>query len=129
MPSPLPPPVEAPHTCEVEIAGRLELPRGAPKGDANYVFVAMGDCLAPDPRVIGWGGNTNGRFFVEVFVPWGSDISLCAVSMAPPGQPSALYGKAATPMRAEAEGEIEFKNLVVALRPAPPHRFPRPPGR
>ena len=125
-----PDPTPAPHglTCEVEIAGNLQLPPGAPRGDASYyVFVTLGDCLAEGAKVLGWGGNTNGRFFVEVFVPWGSDVSLCAVSMPPPGKPATLYGR--TPLlHAEKRGEVEFKGLVVALRPGPPHLFPRPPG-
>jgi hypothetical protein len=121
-------PVVHPQTCEVEFAGNLQLPPGAPRGDANYVFVTIGDCLAEGARVVGWGGNTNGRFFVEVFVPWGSDVSLCAVSMAPPGKPSTLYGK--TPLlHAEKLGDVEFKNLVVPLKSGPPRLFPRPPGR
>jgi len=26
--------------------------------------------LAPSPRILGFSGSTNGRFFVEVFAPW-----------------------------------------------------------
>jgi hypothetical protein len=61
---------------------------------------------------------------VEVFVPWGSDLTLCAASETAPGKPSTLYGKAKVPMHAEAAGEVEFKNVILDLAAGqPPKKF------
>lgn len=109
--------------CEVEIAGNLTAPPDVP---APMVFVALGDCLAEKPRVIGYGGSHKGRFFVEVFAPWGSDLTLCAASEPTPGAASRLYGKAAMVMHAEAKGEVEFKDVKLTLAPGPARAFPRP---
>ncbi len=117
--------VVMPHAakCEVEISGRVIAPAGAP---APMTFVAVGDCLAEKPEILGFGGTTNGGFFIEVFAPWGADLTLCAASAPAPGRPSTLYGKAAKVMHAEAAGEVTFRDLTVELKPGPPRSFPRP---
>ena len=94
-------------------------PPGTPNAET---FVAIGDCLGGG-KMVGHGGTTDGRFFVEVFVPWGSDLTLCAASRPGPGQPSTLYGKAKIPMHAEKTGEVEFKNVVVEVAKGPPKSF------
>lgn len=117
--------VESTPLCEVEIAGRLVVPERLRQRAHNpTVFVAIGDCLAPAPRIIGSSGSTRGRFFIEVFAPWGSDLSLCAASESQPGGPSTLYGKATVAMHAEAKGEVEFKDVMVQLAPGPARTFP-----
>lgn len=120
----------APTTCEVELSGHLKvkgpkLPAGAA---SPLTFVALGDCMAPSPRVVGFSGSTRGRFFVEVFVPEGSELTLCAALESTPGGPSTLYGKAARTMVAHGRGEVEFKNLVVELAPGPARTFPHTVG-
>jgi len=117
------PPAERPPLCEVEISGQLRLPAAASPATAPLTFVALGDCLSPDARLLGQAGSTRGRFFIEVFAPWGSDLTLCAASESTPGAPSTLYGKAPGILHAAATGEVEFKDLVVELTPGPPHRF------
>ena len=120
-----------PVTCEVEITGKVKLPKGTPPNDkaaSPMTFVALGDCLAPTPRIVGFSGSTRGRFFVEVFVPEGSELSLCAALESAPGGPSTLYGKAKAKMVARGRGEVEFKNLVVELAPGPAKSFPHHSG-
>jgi hypothetical protein len=107
----------------VEITGTIKVPAKFAKAPSPMTFVALGDCLAPSPHIVGYGGSTNGRFFVEVFVPWSSDLTLCAASEPAPGKPSTLYGKATTPIHAEGTGELEFNNFVVELAPGPPKTF------
>jgi hypothetical protein len=123
------PPVEAAQPaqqrmCEVEVSGKVKLPKEFAKAPAPLTFIAIGDCLAPSPRTVGFVGTTDGRFFLEVFVPWGADLTLCAASEPTDGAPSTLYGKAAIPMRADRVGEVQFTNLVVTLAPGPPKTFP-----
>lgn len=123
----------APQTCEVEITGTVKVKKGAaPAASAGaaspLTFVAVGDCLAPEPRIVGFSGSTRGRFFVEVFVPEGTELSLCAALESTPGGASTLYGKAAKKMVARGRGEVEFKNLVVELAPGPARTFPHTTG-
>jgi hypothetical protein len=109
--------------CEVEISGNVRVPKKNASAPAPTTFVAIGDCLAPSPRIVGFGGTTNGRFFIEVFVPWGSDLTLCAASEPAPGEPSTLYGKAKHVMHAERSGEVVFGDVLVELAPGPPKAF------
>src|SRR5439155_22560543 len=114
--------------CEVEVSGNVVLPAAFASEPAPMTFVALGDCLAPSAKMLGFGGSCRGRFFVEVFAPWGSDLTLCAASEPSPGAPSTLYGKAKIAMHAEHTGEVEFKDVVVELASAPPHPFPHTAG-
>ena len=113
-----------PKMCEVEISGQVKLPKDVVNVPVPMTFVAVGDCLAPDPKIIGFGGTTSGKFFIEVFASWGSDLTICAASEPAPGQPSQLYGKASIAIHAEKSGENEFRDVIVELAPGPPRRFP-----
>ena len=81
-------PVTPPHreTCEVEIGGHARAPKDHPAPTTPLTFVAIGDRLAPDAHMVGTGGTTDGRYFIEVFVPWGSDLTICAAKRARAGQ-------------------------------------------
>lgn len=114
-----------PKACEVEISGQIHLPRRSPHAPAPMIFVALGDCLAPAPHIVGFGESNGGGFFVETLVPWGADLSICAASEPAPGQPSQLYGKSPITIHAEKTGEIEFRNVTIDLAAGPPKRFPR----
>lgn len=117
-----------PRVCEVEITGHVRMPKGQEKAPPPLTFVAVGDCLAPSAKVLGFGGTTSGAFFVEVFAPWGSDLTLCAASEASPGGESRLYGKSPLVMHAEKTGEVAWKDVVVELAPGPPRTFPHAAG-
>lgn len=127
---PAPPAPAHPKTCEVEMGGLLQFPKGqVPAKGTTYVYVADNDCLAADAHVLGRSqASKEGSFFIEVFPRWGADLTLCAAHEVAPGQPSKLYGKAAGPMHAEATGEVTFGNLRIAMRPGAAHRFPAPAG-
>jgi hypothetical protein len=109
--------------CEVEISGQVRLSPKDKDAPDPLVFVALGDCLDPASRIVGFGGTAKGRFFVEVFVPWGSDLTVCAASESSPGGPSTLYGKAKVRMHAERAGEIEYKGVGIDLAKGPARTF------
>lgn len=115
-----PPPVAL---CEAELSGHLRLPPQS-RAPAPMVFVAIGDCLADPPRIVGHGGTTAGRFFVEVFVPCGVELTLCAASEPTPGAASPLYARAAGTLHVEQGQENEWKGIEVLLAHAPARRFP-----
>jgi len=114
-----------PAKCEVEIGGRVTLPKDS-HANPPMTFVAIGDCLAEHPQMIGFGGTTNNGYFIEVFAPWGSDLTICAASEPSPGQPSTLYGRSKLSMHAEAAGEVTFHDVLIELKEGPPKTFPRP---
>lgn len=121
-----------PASCEVEVRGVVKRPASSVKAPNPITFIAIGDCLDPSAKVLGRGGTTfttkptEGMFFLEVFAPWGSDLSLCAAVEPAPGKPSTLYGKVDRPMHAAATGEVTFNDLVVELEPGPPKKFVDP---
>ncbi|MCU0658400.1 MAG: hypothetical protein MUF64_25020 [Polyangiaceae bacterium] len=113
-----------PEICEVEFFGQVG--PVDPKKPAPVVFASYGDCLAPGAGNIGQTSpEPNGKFFLEVFVKWGSDLTLCSYQPAAPGsdKPTKLYGKAAGPFHAESEGEVEFKNVQIEMKEGPPKTF------
>jgi|GEM_PF-2217023 len=115
-----------PENCEVEFFGQVK-PVEAGK-TPPVVFASLSpDCLAPAPMNIGQSSTQpDGKFFLEVFVKWGSDITLCAYQPTGEDKPAKLYGKAAGPFHAEKEGEIEFKNVTIEMKAGAPRPFPRP---
>jgi hypothetical protein len=64
------------------------------------------------------------RFANEIFVKWGSDVSICAAAVEAPDKPTTIYGRAPGKLHAEKAGEVEFKDLVIELKPGPRHLFP-----
>jgi len=116
--------------CEVELSGQLTAT--APAGQVLAIYVARGDCLAGDAhclaRVV---ASEDGKFFTEVFVPCGWQLSLCAAreardfeNQAP--KPTSHYGKLPRDLSAVGEGEIEFKELNWSLADGPQRLFPAP---
>lgn len=112
-----------PATSEVEISGRVVVPAKHATDPLPRVFVAQGDCLASGAKMVGYAGaDREGRVFVEVVVPWGADLTMCAAIEPTPGAVSRVWGKAATPMRAE-EREVEFTGVVITLAEGEAKRF------
>lgn len=115
-----------PDVCEVEFFGQVK--PVDPKLPPPVVFASYTDCLAPTTRNIGQTSTQpDGKFFLEVFVKWGSDLTLCAFQPAAGGEekPTKLYGKAAGPFHAEKEGEVEFKDVQIELKSGTARTFPR----
>jgi hypothetical protein len=111
--------------CEVEMRGRVELPAGTPPTPLPRLHVSYGDCLSPTAHVAGqFWARPDGTFFLEVFVPWASDLTLCASYEPAAKGPSTAYGKVERVFHAEKTGEVEFNDVRVVLKPGPPRVFP-----
>lgn len=105
---------------EVEVFGSI---KGAPSGTTMSILVAVGDCLADDARVLG-RTPAGQSFMIEVFAPWGSDLTVCAAVEPGDGKPAVLYGKWKESLHAEGEGEVMFHDVVIELKKGKPHTFP-----
>ncbi|MFO0669080.1 MAG: hypothetical protein U0235_05530 [Polyangiaceae bacterium] len=120
-----------PATCEVEVFGKVELPKGT-KGDP-FVYVAQDDCLNEKAAMLGREKiKADGSFFIEVFAKWGTDITICAAVERPDGT-SELYGQAtnaaaesAGKFHAEDIGEVTFEKVTVPLKKGPAKKLARP---
>lgn len=117
----------------MEISGEFTQTVGP--DEVRVIWVAIGDCLADKADVKGRDlVAADGKFFIEVFPPCGSDLTLCA-SIEPKGAmpnnplPTARYGKLERTLHAEGQGEIEFKNLHVTTGTGPVHAFATPYAR
>lgn len=117
-----------PATCEVEVFGRVDIPKGTP--GSGFVFVAQDDCLSPTANMLGHAPvKPDGGFFIEIFPKWGTDITICAAFEKPDGT-TELYGKAVNKdnggkFHAESKGEVEFEGVTVALKKGPSRKFAR----
>jgi hypothetical protein len=99
--------------------------KGVPAGKFANLIISDEDCLSPTARIIGRSGvSAEGKFFYEVYVRWGTDLTICSAVEPVAGKPTTLYGKAAGPFHAEASGEVEFKKVEIVLAPGPAHSFP-----
>lgn len=113
-----------PATCEVEISGRVVVPAKYATAPLPRVFVAQGDCLVSGAKMVGYAAaDRDGRVFIEVLVPWAADLTICAAIEPTPGAASTVWGKAATPMHAEKDGEVEFKGVVITLAEGEAKKF------
>lgn len=116
--------------CEVEIGGQFEGVT-APKGHDYIAYVAIGDCLDAHAHILQRAIATpEGGFFAEVFVPCGTDLTVCgsieAQAMATEPKPSTRFGKLNKQLHAVGLGEIEFTKLRIALAAGPERLFPTP---
>ncbi len=117
------------RSCEVEIGGKFEGPRRTASED-YYIYFAIGDCLDANAKMVYRGlGSEEGNFFGEVFVPCGVDLTVCGSleprSLETNSKPTTRYGKVDKSFHAEGVGEIEFRNLIVPLKPNAEKRFPQ----
>jgi len=111
-------PAPSARACEVEIKGKVTGAKGA------WIHISAGDCLAGDMLVGRFNTTATGDFNTEVFVKWGSDLTVCAVVPGDAGDKSTMYVKSTQKFHAEKEGEIEFKGLVLTPKPGPEKSFP-----
>ncbi|MGZ3416986.1 MAG: hypothetical protein ACXWUG_06290 [Polyangiales bacterium] len=115
-----------PPTCEVEIFGKVKLPKDLPPKSRVVVYVAQNECLADDASILGHIPTAeSGQFVIEVWPKWGTDITICAAVDPGEGKPTTKYGKAKGPFHAEALGEVTFNNLEIELATGKPHTFPK----
>lgn len=117
------------ETCEVEIFGKVNLPKDLPKGKKVIVYVAQDDCLADNAQILGHvDAGSDGGIVIEVFPKWGTDITICAAVDEGEGKPTTRYGKAKGKFHAEAEGEVTFADVKIDLEKGKPHVFPKDAG-
>ncbi len=107
------------------MAGEVKYKKPLPKGAQVEIIAAEKDCMVPSSRFLGHTPVSEaGKFSIEVFPPWGADVSLCAVVTPKPGQPARMYGKAPGPYHAEKLGEVVYFHIVIEVAEGPPHAFP-----
>lgn len=107
-----------PKKCEAEIYGKVIFPPNAPRKDLN-VFVAQGDCADAKATVISEGSVAeSGTFVLEIFAPWGSDVSVCA-RPSPKATDLHWFGKAKSSFHLESEMELTFKDVQIELKKVP----------
>ncbi len=118
-----PQPDDGQHACEVELSGDITVAIGP--NESRYIYVATGDCLNPTGIMRGRElVPESGSFFIEVFPPCGSDLTVCATieangpDMHLP-KPTSRYGKLDRVLHADGAGEIEFKDLHLQVGSAP----------
>ncbi len=130
-PAPASPAAAEPTLCEVELSGAVTAAVGSP--DTPFAFVAIGDCLDPAAKVLGrdFVNKQDGKWFIEVFPPCGTDLTVCASVEPAAAMPNApgetrRYGKLDRLLHAQGVGEIEFKELTVPVADGPPRTFATP---
>lgn len=116
---PAPPPAPPlPAKAEVEITGGIEAPAG--QAGTVMVWVTDDECWKPTTRSYGSGTINAKRYFVEVFVPQGTKLWVCA-ALVPPRGPIVWSGAAkGAPFIGQGHGEVEFGNLDVTLTKSKP---------
>jgi hypothetical protein len=108
---PAPPPL--PVTAEVEIAGAVKRPAGV-KGEVT-VWVTDAPCWDAAAKAYGETKANPDNFFVEVFVPQGSSLWVCA-GVTNGAKPITVYGQAEkAPLLGKGIGEVTFSGLAVPL--------------
>lgn len=122
--SPGKPAANHPPSCEVELTGQIL--GTLPPGMTYWVYVAEGDCLAKNAKILGtMRGSDAGSFGIEVFSRWGADLTVCAAVAKTPESPTKQYGKLPRTLHAEATGEVMFEKLQIKLKAGPEHVFPK----
>lgn len=110
--------------AEVEIFGAIT---GVPKGSTVYVAVSKKPCAADDAELTTFGSEkmpSPASFFIEVFVPQGSEGYLCAYALA--GTNVVAFGTGdKNPMVMKGEGEVMFPGTKVELKAVKPRAAPK----
>jgi hypothetical protein len=108
----------------VELSGLVKLPPDLKVKGRPSVHFSNGDCLGSDPMLSSSAVSQDGHFGAEVFPLWGTDLTVCAGLEEAPGKPVRYYGKAPGTFHAEKMGEVVYNNVIIELKPGPPHKFP-----
>ena len=115
--------LKAPDKVEVEMSGKVEIPPRL-RTKRIKIYVAEQDCLDEKSKVFGVvAAGKDGKFFVEVFAPTGSYLSLCVAVDDGEGNASRAYGALPRKLRAVGTGEVVFPSLAIELKVGPPHLF------
>ena len=108
-----------PHqSVEVELFGTVAPPPGH---DVVRIEISVSgeDCSKADAKILGRIPlSMNGKFFIEVIPPWGTDLTVCASGETKHGGVTTkVSGKAEKTFRAEGVGEVIFQDIVIKLLP------------
>jgi hypothetical protein len=115
-----PPPL--PVMAEVEMGGTITRPPHA-SGDAT-VWVVDAPCWQAGGRAFISTKTTADKFFVEAYVPQGTQIWVCA-ALGDGKKPMTIYGQAdRSPLYGKGTGEVTFMGLVAPLKKGPPVTAP-----
>jgi hypothetical protein len=117
--TPSPPPAPPlPAKAEVEIVGHIDPPAG--QAGTVTIWVTDDECWKPGAKSFG-SSTLNGKsYFVEVFVPQGTKLWVCA-ALVPPKGPIVWSGAAkGAPFIGQGQGEVEFGNIDVTLAKSKP---------
>jgi hypothetical protein len=110
-----PPTPELPTMAECEISAEVTRPKGV-KGEL-HAWVTDGECWREGTHAWGEtkGGAVNDRFFVEVYVPQGTQLWVCA-ALVDGKKPITVYGQLdRAPLLGKGAGEVAFMGLKIAL--------------
>jgi hypothetical protein len=111
-PTPAPPPL--PVTAEVELGGTVTRPPHV-TGEAT-VWIVDAPCWQAGGRAFNATRTTADKFFVEVYVPQGTQIWVCA-AIVDGNKPITVYGQAdRSPLLGKGTGEVTFMGLATPLK-------------
>jgi hypothetical protein len=120
---PPPPPPPPPTAAEVEITGTVVRPKGV-KGEVK-VWAMNSPCFQPGAAAYGEARANPDRFFLEVFVPQGTPIWMCA-ALSDGKDAFKLWGQAErAPVIGKGTGEVVFGEQTIALKKGPLVTAPR----
>ena len=119
------PPMPVAETpAEVEVLGVIT---GIPKDATVYISVSKKACKADDAELEVFGREQSlnpANFFIEVFVPQGSEGFLCVYALNKDNKLVAFGTGDKNPMKMQGHGEVMFPDTKVVLKPmkarAPP---------
>ncbi len=119
---PVAPPPSLPPMAEVELSGTVMRPAGQ-KGEIT-VWITDGPCWQPATHAFNATKTIPDKFFVEVFVPQGTQLWVCA-ALGDGAKPMSFYGQAdQAPLLGKGTGEVTFPGLTVTLRKGKPVSAP-----
>jgi hypothetical protein len=118
-----------PPEAEVELSGKVTLPRAA-KGDV-MVYVTDRACWREGAHAFGQtkiADPAQARFFVEIFVPQGTSLWVCA-AVVEDKKPIVFHGELArAPLAGNGLGEVVFHDLTLAIAKGAPVSLPKAAG-
>lgn len=114
-----------PEKAEVELTGHFVAPKGQ-KGEPR-VWVTDGPCFQAGSHAVGETKPNGGGFFVEVFVPQGTNLWICGALVPSGATQVTIYGSAPEPVLARGAGEVAVPNIPVVLKKGPPVPLPAQP--
>ncbi len=126
----VPKPVEEPlikdAPAEVELFGTLET--GKVSARRYFVYVSQKPCEEADATLLGATEHPAGsarEFFLEIFVPQGTQGHVCAAAVDEKGQQVGLAAYAKNPVVMQGQGEVIFKDVALTLAPVKARAAPK----